>query len=61
MTIRQLSAERGVSGHSIPRVEEPRRMASSRTAAKLAEALRLPHKSLEEEATPATRTVVRVS
>ncbi len=39
MTVRQLSARSGVSADSISDFEELRRMASRRTAEKLAEAL----------------------
>jgi transcriptional regulator with XRE-family HTH domain len=39
MTVRQLSAASGVSADSISDFEELRRMASARTARKLAEAL----------------------
>ena len=47
MGVRQLSATSGVSADSIRDFEELRRMASPRTARKLAEALGVPAEDLE--------------
>ena len=47
MSVRQLSAESGVSADSISDFEELRRMASPRTARKLAEALGMRAEDLE--------------
>ena len=47
MSVRQLSAESGVSADSISDFEELRRMASPRTARKLAEALGIRAEDLE--------------
>ncbi len=52
MTVRQLSARSGVSADSISDFEEGRRMASARTARKLAEALKVRAEELEQEGTP---------
>jgi transcriptional regulator with XRE-family HTH domain len=47
MTLQQLSAKSGVSADSISNFEELRRMASSRTAHKLAEALGVRNEDLK--------------
>ncbi len=55
MSVRQLSARSGVSADSISDLEEGHRMASARTAHKLAEALKVRVEELEEEGTPPPR------
>lgn len=55
MSVRQLSARSGVSADSISNLEEGHRMASVRTARKIAEALKVRIEELEEEDTPAPR------
>ncbi len=52
MSVQQLSARSGVSADSISDFEEVRRMASARTARKLAEALEVCAEELEQEDTP---------
>ncbi len=47
MTLQQLSAKSGISADSISDFEELRRMASSRTTLKLAEALEVREEELE--------------
>jgi transcriptional regulator with XRE-family HTH domain len=55
MSVKQLSARSGVSADSIRDFEELRRMSSTRTARKLAEALGVRVEELEQEGTPPPR------
>ncbi len=55
MSVQQLSARSGVSADSISDFEEVRRMSSTRTARKLAEALEVSAQELEQEGTPPPR------
>jgi transcriptional regulator with XRE-family HTH domain len=55
MSIQQLSARSGVSADSIRDFEELRRMSSTRTARKLAEALGVRAEELEQEDTSPPR------
>ena len=57
MSVRQLSARSGVSADSISDFEEVRRMASARTARKLAEALKVRAEELEQEGAPPPRNL----
>ena len=52
MSVQQASARSGVSADSIRDFEELRRMSSTRTARKLAEALEVRAEELEQEGTP---------
>lgn len=52
MSVHQLSARSGVSADSISDFEEVRRMSSTRTVRKLAEALEVSAEELEQEGTP---------
>ena len=55
MSVQQLSARSGVSADSISDFEELRRMSSTRTACKLAEALEVSAEELEQEGTAPPR------
>lgn len=57
MSVRELSARSGVSADSICDFEEGHRMASARTACKLAEALKVHAEELEQESAPPPRNL----